>query len=410
MVLPCWQKQNSAKRPLLLAESSRLIAPYPFHNVAFLWGILLLYAIFNAALAFTWVRMQPFVPLKTAATTSLSVVIVVRNEAATIGLLLDDLNRQTLPAARFEVLIADDGSTDGTLERVTQFIPQAQYSLRIFPLATDDTTLSPKKKGITEAIRLAKGELIVTTDGDCRVSIHWLALLEEFYRTRQARLISAGVAFTQEKSLFEKLQTVEFASLIGSGACALQWGFPTMCNGANLAYSKVVFAEVGGFSGIDHLASGDDELLMHKIGERYPGQLYFLKHPASVVHTQAQPSLSRFYQQRKRWASKWKAYRDVRISLLAIFIFLSNVGLIVAAGLCLTGRYAFSTFILQAAVKFLAEFIPLALFIRYLQPPRQSIRRIALLPLVQVLYPFYVVFFGLAAQRKGFVWKGRKMG
>jgi cellulose synthase/poly-beta-1,6-N-acetylglucosamine synthase-like glycosyltransferase len=353
--------------------------------------------------------MKPFQPDSSGGSTRISVVIVVRNEADNIVRLLEDLDRQSYPAPLFEVIIADDGSTDETFGLVEQYRNRARYALNIFSLPADSTTLSPKKKGITEAIARARGELIVHTDGDCRVSASWLKLLENAYRSQQACLISGAVTFTEESTLLEKMQTIEFASLSGSGACALSWGFPTMCNGANLAYPKAVFEAVGGFSGIDHLASGDDELLMHKIARRYPGRLFFLKHPDSVVHTRAQATLGALYQQRKRWASKWDAYQDPKISMLAVFVFLSNAGLLLAAALTVLGWYPFSAFILQALVKLLVEFLPLSCFIAYLQTPALAFRRILLIPLVQVVYPFYVSFFGLAAQRKGFEWKGRKL-
>ena len=51
----------------------------------------------------------------------------------------------------------------------------------------------------------------------------------------------------------------------------------SMCNGANLAYEKKAFYEVNGFAGIDHIASGDDMLLMHKIWKKYPDRVHYLK-------------------------------------------------------------------------------------------------------------------------------------
>ncbi len=378
--------------------------------ILFIWLIILLYAAFNIALAVTWLRIKPFTRSTGESTYPLvSVVVVVRNEAENILNLLQDLNRQTYPAKRFEVIIADDASTDQTMKWVNDFIPRAPYRLRIFSLPYDQSVSSPKKKGITAGIRLAEGELIVTTDGDCRVGEQWLSLIAQCYGQQQAKLISGAVTFEQEESLLEKMQTVEFASLVGSGACTLQWGLPTMCNGANLAYPKAVFEEVGGFSGIDYLASGDDELLMHKIARHYPEKLVFLYNKASVVRTRAQASLGQLYQQRKRWASKWSAYQDWRVSLLAVFVFMSNAGLLLAAIGCLLGKYPFSTFILQAGVKWVVEFGPLSLFLSYLQPSRRALSRIALIPLVQMAYPFYIVLFGLAAQRKGYTWKGRKL-
>jgi cellulose synthase/poly-beta-1,6-N-acetylglucosamine synthase-like glycosyltransferase len=353
--------------------------------------------------------MPRYQPSGQPAGTFISVIIVVRNEAEHITALLEDLNYQNYPADQFEVIITDDGSTDGTDELVQQYQQRARFSLRLFTLSTEVHLRSPKKQAIAAAIAQAKGELIVHTDGDCRVGKQWLSVIEDCYRNRQACLISGAVTFTEEASLLEKMQTVEFSSLMGSGACSLAWGFPTMCNGANLAYPKAVFEEVDGFAGIDHLASGDDELLMHKIARRYPGRLVFLKHPDTIVRTRAQPTLHQFFQQRKRWASKWNAYQDRKISLLAIFVFISNAALIAAAVLTVLGKYPIWAFILQAWVKFLAEFLPLACFVSYLQKPPQAFMRILLIPLVQVIYPFYVAFFGLAAQRKGYYWKGRKM-
>ena len=344
-------------------------------------------------------------------------ILVVRDDGAIeyanasahrlIGLGSDDLAGQTHPPHCFEVLIADDGSTDGTPQLVRDYAARAPFRLRLLTLPAD-AARAPKKVGITRAIALATGELIATTDGDCRVGPQWLALLAGCYRRTGAALLSGGVTFTGERNLFEKMQTVEFASLVGSGACALGWHFPTMCNGANLAYAKTAFLAVDGFAGVMHLASGDDELLMHKIARRYPRRTYFLKNPASVVRTAAQPTARAFFNQRKRWASKWDAYQDRRVSLLAVGVFAANATLLGAGVGAAAGAYPFSAFLVQALVKCLAEWWPLRQFLLYLQPRPLANRRTALIPLVQLGYPFYVTLFGLAAQRKGYAWKGRR--
>jgi len=58
-------------------------------------------------------------------------------------------------------------------------------------------------------------------------------------------------------------------SLQGITAAAVGAGSHAMCNGANLAYLKSAFYEVGQFKGIDHIASGDDMLLMHKMKNNF---------------------------------------------------------------------------------------------------------------------------------------------
>lgn len=369
----------------------------------FLLVVSLLYALFTLTLWLTWLRMPAYQPGSTFGNGPfITVIIPVRNEAANISDLLNDLSRQTY--ARFEVIVADDSSTDDTRAIVREFDRAALFSLHLLPL-TDEQTASPKKRAISQSIDRARGDLIVTTDGDCRVGPDWLVTLADCQQQTGAKLIAGPVTFTTERSVFDSLQTVEFASLIGSGACTLALGQPTMCNGANLCYVKEVFREVGGFAGVDHLASGDDELLMHKIAVRYPDGIRFLKSPAAIVRTQAHRSWSAFYHQRKRWASKWRAYESWLPSLLAVFVFLSNAAPVIAIigwSLDFLNR---NTALFVVGLKVVPEF----LFLRQVLVFLQKKESVVFIPLTQLFYPLYVLFFGLVAQGKGYRWKGRTL-
>ena len=118
---------------------------------------------------------------------------------------------------------------------------------------------------IGTAIAHASGDLIVTTDADCIVPTNWLQLFVSFYEINGLQFIAAPVNFHLEKSLFERFQSLDFLGMMGVTGASIQLGWMNMCNGANLAYSKRAFERVEGFAGIDHLASGDDILLMQKI-------------------------------------------------------------------------------------------------------------------------------------------------
>ena len=369
--------------------------------------IFLLYAFFNLILIFFWYKIPVFSlssVQKDYERCKISVVIPVRNESSNIIKLLQDLNLQTFNPKSYEVIIVDDCSEDDTLDLLKEFVDKAKFDLKIIELREKNVT-SPKKKAITEAIKIAQGELIITTDGDCRVRKGWLENLWIFYQQKNAKLISGAVTFLEEKKLFERIQTVEFASLIGSGAASLQMGFPNMCNGANLAYPKSVFEEVDGYQGVDQIASGDDEFLLHKIADRYPEKIYFLKNPQNIVFTQAKPNWNDFYQQRKRWAGKWKYYKDNRIKLLAFFIFVVNSALLLSFALFCSGFLTSSTFLILILIKFVPEFVFLGIVLAYLTKKKFMIY----IPLVQLIYPFYVTFFGFVAQGKTYEWKGRTL-
>ncbi|WP_338876977.1 glycosyltransferase [Spirosoma sp. SC4-14] len=369
----------------------------------FLIAVSLLYALFTLILWITWVRIPFFKPLAAVPHQPyISVVIPVRNEANTIGKLLADLNQQSYP--QFEVIVADDSSSDHTVSIVRSCVQSVSFNLQLLAL-TDEPTSSPKKRAISQSIAQAKGDLIVTTDGDCRVGPAWLATIASFYQSTGAKLISGPVTFTAEHTVSDSLQTVEFASLIGSGACTMALGMPTMCNGANLCYEKQAFSEVGGFSGIDHIASGDDEFLMHKIANRYPKAIRFLKSPEAIVSTSPHQSWKAFYNQRKRWASKWRMYQSWGPSLLAVFIFLSNAAPVLAVVAWLFNTISSSTALLVIGLKALPEFLFLRQVLLFLQKNKQ----VPTIPLTQLIYPVYVVFFGLVAQQTGYYWKDRKL-
>ncbi|MGV3641832.1 MAG: glycosyltransferase, partial [Adhaeribacter sp.] len=129
-----------------------------------------------------WQRM-PLVPDPPAAgpTPFLSVIIPVRNEETNISQLLQDLARQTYPAQSFEVLVVDDSSTDGTPGRVLAFQNQAGYALRLLHLAQTGAGTG-KKQAVAAGVRQARGELLVFTDGDCRVQPQWLRHLAAAYQ------------------------------------------------------------------------------------------------------------------------------------------------------------------------------------------------------------------------------------
>jgi len=356
----------------------------------------ILYFVFNLFLIIAWLKMSSSNPsIVSSKDTKLTIIIPVRNEADNILKLLQDLDNQNYPCENFEVIVANDGSTDDTEQLVLAFQDLAKYDLKLLNIFNENET-SPKKRAIKKSIVISSGQLIITTDGDCRVSSHWLTSIQQFFKSSDAKLISSPVTFTNQPTFFNNFQIIEFASLIGSGACAMYLKKPNMCNGANIAYTREVFEEVGGFSGNEHLASGDDEFLMHKIAKLYPDKVFFNSDKNAIVFTKSQPDLLHFYQQRKRWASKWKHYNDWKVSALAIFIFTINLGVIISY---------FTLNFTDLLLKFSAEFVFLSLIISFLGH-RDKIKYI---PFVQLFYPFYVVFFGLIAQGKGYHWKGRKL-
>jgi cellulose synthase/poly-beta-1,6-N-acetylglucosamine synthase-like glycosyltransferase len=338
---------------------------------------------------------------------SVAVIIPVRNEAATLPDLLHDLTWQTNDAGEpldFDVLVVDDDSTDGTPSEAIDIGRSISLSLRVLSLEVPPGFVgSHKKLAIQQAIQATRREVIVTTDGDCRVGPHWLYTIQQYFAHHHPLLLSGPVTFTHEHSLFERLQTIEFASLIGTGAACLQAGYPTMGNGANLSFSRAAFNEVDGYAGNLHIPSGDDEFLLQKMAERFPGRVFFLKSAEATVRTYAKPSVGAFYEQRKRWASKWHLHRRYSVAVLAVFIFTYHFCLLAAVALTLFGSYAGWILALQLAPKVVLEYF----FLRSVLALSKKRLSRPLFLLMQLIYSPYAVFFGMRANFGGYSWKQR---
>ena len=123
-----------------------------------------------------------------------------------------------------------------------------------------------------------------------------------------------------------------------------------MCNGANLAYTKKAFTEVGGFTGIDNIASGDDMLLMHKIYKLYPDKVMFLKSKDAIVQTAPVNSVKDFFNQRIRWASKADKYDDKRIFVVLLLVYVVNVLLLVLPVIAIFNNAQYSMLNIQCSL------------------------------------------------------------
>lgn len=349
-----------------------------------------------------WVRLPYSKAVDKMPSTRVSILIAARNEENNIALTIDDILAQDYPEGLMELIIVDDHSTDNTADIVSSYAGRGVILIR---LNEDKPLNSYKKKAISEAIKRASGELIVTTDADCRMGPAWLKTIVSFYEAESFKMISSPVAYFQEKNLFERMQTLEFLYLIGLGAASIGNKVPSTCNGANLAYRKDVFEELDGFNGIDDLASGDDELFLHKAALKYPDGIGFCKSREAVVYTHAKPNLKEFLQQRKRWASKSTRYKNKSVVVLGVSIWFFNLLIL----LNFTAGFYNPNFWILACFSLICKFSAEILFLFHLSRfiGRKSL--LFYLPMLTILHVIYMIYIGLAGNSGKYMWKGRRV-
>ncbi|HRB31075.1 MAG TPA: glycosyltransferase [Ferruginibacter sp.] len=335
----------------------------------------------------------------------LSIIIAARNEEDNLPGLLTDLLNQSFQKENFEVIVVDDHSTDNTAGIIKKR-PSVKYiSLQDHMIPGE--TFAFKKKAIEVAIQQAKGELIITTDADCSVPKNWLQTIARFYMKTGSNFIVMPVRMQPGNSALGIFQSLDFMVLQGITGAAVHKKFHSMCNGANLAYTKKAFDQVGGFTGINHIASGDDMLLMHKIYKLDAGAVYYLKSQEVMVSTHSEKTIGQFFKQRIRWASKSDHYQDKSIFLVLLLVYLFNLYLLL---LLIYLIFQGNHFLWKACLSFVA--IKTAVELIFLYPVARFFNQKVLFlffPLAQPFHIIYTVIAGFLGKFGSYQWKGRQL-
>lgn len=357
-----------------------------------------------------WEKTQRWnIPNNFNPNTFVSVIIPARNEEENITACLNSIVDQSYPTDFYEIIVVDDHSSDNTAQLIRNHpgknIHLISLAEKLSPENSTDNSF--KKMALEQAILHSKGSLILSTDADCIVQKDWIKLIASYFKYHDIQFLAAPVNFHKEESLFEKFQSLDFAGMMGITAAGIAGRFMHMCNGANLAYRKEAFGAVEGFKGIDHLASGDDMLLMQKIAQKYPGKIGFLKNKKATVYTKAKATLNSFLNQRVRWASKSKVYPEQKVTLILAMIFFFCWTIIANAFLAsIIGLPFLYILLIQILVKGIFDH-------RLLNSTTRFFNRTDLLTTFAssfLMHIIYVAGIGLLANLKStYQWKGRQV-
>jgi len=332
-----------------------------------------------------------------------SIIIPFRNESDVILDNLASIERLDYPSDKYEVIYVDDSSSDDGYEKLKASIKND--NIKIVQCSSNGARRGHKKKALQAGIDKSRGQIIITTDADCVFDKDWLSEMIKYFDDETA-FVSGPVNFAGGKGLFFKVQLIEFASLVMTGAGLIGGGTPSICNGANLAYRKNVFDMVKGFAGNLNLSSGDDELLMQKIASQTNYKIKFCASEKAVVRTKANRTLRGFINQRKRWASKSVYYKNKTLvaMLVLIYLFYLSVFLLPFAAVFVSIKYLawfFIGFIAKCIVEnsVMVKSKPL-LGIKY---------NVAEFIATEIFQITYIVIMSVAGLFGNYKWKDRKI-
>jgi len=207
---------------------------------------------------------------------NISVVVPTFNRQDELHRLLESLWQQTLSRSQFEVIVASDGSTDGTVEMVRK-LQSRQWNLKLLQLPNGGPATARNS-----GAQVARGYYVAFTDDDCVATPDWLLeMLAAFQRT--------GAIGLQGRTTTDRLARTPLTHQI---EVLSHW--PAAVPTCNAAYRKEVFERVGGFDVGFRFAHNEDADLAWRVEDF--GVIAF----APNMHVIHPPRRDKFWK-RARW-------------------------------------------------------------------------------------------------------------
>jgi poly-beta-1,6-N-acetyl-D-glucosamine synthase len=195
-----------------------------------------------------------------------------------------------------EVLIINDGSTDATHEKVSQFIanykrqePQGAH-LKYLHLENGG-----KAKALNQALTHATGEIVITVDADSVMDANAIAHLVKRFTDPNVAAVAGNVIISNKKKPIELMQQLEYLYGFFFKRADALFNSVYIIGGAAAAYRRDALQAVGGF---DHEIITEDiemstRMLAHGYKTRYA--------PDAVIYTEGPSDFKSLGNQRLRW-------------------------------------------------------------------------------------------------------------
>ena len=310
--------------------------------------------------------------IKTNTYKKFSIIVVYKDENHHLPQLLKSFQALTYPSDAFEILMINDGSKVN--------FDFSYYNLPIQLINNVRYSQSPKKDGISLATKMAQYDWLLVTDADCSMPPTWLNSLNDFLNLNKHFQMVCGPVFINPKMNFlHHFQAWDFVSLQAVTIGSFGLNIPFMCNGANMAFSKLIFNQINGYESNHHIASGDDVFLLQKIASMNSDSVGYLNLKDFLVFTSPLNSWKKIINQRIRWGSKSKYYKStwgIYLGFLTVFISL---------------LYLISFFTLNYLFILLKIIIDV-FFLSYIAKKTSQKQRYLLMSVG--LYPFVILIYG----------------
>lgn len=241
-----------------------------------------------------------------------SIVIAARNEETNLPRCLSSVMSQTYPSELFEVIVVNDGSTDGTETVCKKFANE--YNNFRFINAVQEATIRGKANALASGIEEAKGDVILITDADCEVPQTWIEETAKRYEPSVG--LVGGITLPTNHDWFTGIQTLDWAFTLGMAAATAALGHQHGSIGNNLSFRKKAYDDVGGYRNLKFSVTEDYTIVQAIIRTAKWNYLYPIDEKL-LVTTSPCPTLKDLIRQKHRWG---KGALDMKPTGFLIFI------------------------------------------------------------------------------------------
>ncbi|MFZ9386251.1 MAG: glycosyltransferase [Chitinophagaceae bacterium] len=244
-----------------------------------------------------------------------SVIICARDEDENLARNLPGVLVQRYGSSH-EVVVVNDNSVDDS-KYILQELKRTFKSLNVVELTQEAKLISGKKYPLSIGIREAEHEVLLLTDADCvPASEHWIEKMQDGYAPGIEIVLGYG-AYHKKKGLLNKLIRFEtFHTALQYLSYALA-GIPYMGVGRNLSYRKDLFLRNKGFSSINHIPSGDDDLFVNKAATKTNTAVVI--DPEAVTRSIPKTTWRSWLRQKSRHYTTAKYYKPRHKFLLGLY-------------------------------------------------------------------------------------------
>ena len=278
-----------------------------------------------------------------------SVIVCSRDEDENLARNLPGVLVQNYPST-YEVIAVNDNSVDDS-KYILEELRKTFKSLKIVELTHEAKLISGKKYPLSIGIREARHEILLLTDADCiPASENWIQKMQEAY-TDGIEIVLGYGAYHKTSGLLNKLIRFEtFHTSLQYLSYALA-GSPYMGVGRNLSYKKDLFLRNKGFSSINHIPSGDDDLFINKVATR--SNTAIVIDPGAITRSIPRTSWESWLKQKSRHYTTAKFYKPKHKFLLGLYFITQFLfyPLVLACAIVYDWRPALALLILRATVQ-----------------------------------------------------------